>query len=190
MRNCLKGRCKYMIIELLLIYIVYLILVIVGTYYVTLFIKQENYSRDDFKKVSPWFSMVWSKLTIHSPLPIFFIVLIVSSLLGIMIPIVIKHWITSSTIIFAAIFLLLPLLKNNISKTMVSSSAEYSDNAMNMLVRYSDIIIFGFGLGTATMLLYNWGSQKLISFLWFLPNFIVISILLGIQLKKYLDRQQ
>ena len=62
---------------------------------------------------------------------------------------------------------------------MVTTGAGFSDTVMNIFSKYYNFILLGFGTGTGAGLMYNWGVYKTVPFLWFLINFTVISILLG-----------
>ena len=177
-----------MILELILIYFVYLVIIILGSYYIDLFLSKDQYTKKEIKNSLPYFSKLLD--TIKHTYSITSLVVIVSatSLLGILLPVLIQHWLTNSAIFFAVLFFILPLLKKQLEKYKVSDSENPLDNLSNIIIRYDDIILIGLGLGTASAIILNWGTTKFIPFLWFLVNIIIISILLGITFYKFIKK--
>ena len=51
-----------MIIELLIIYLVYLLLLILGSYYVNLYISKDQFTKEELKDILPYISQLWSKI--------------------------------------------------------------------------------------------------------------------------------
>jgi hypothetical protein len=110
--------------------------------------------------------------------------LIISSIVGILLPMLSEHWFLNSSIIFVVMFFIFPLAKKNFDKAKVTTGGKLSDTAMNIFLKYYNFILIGFGSGTASALMYNWGVFKAVHFLWFLINFIALSILIGIAIKN------
>jgi hypothetical protein len=116
------------------------------------------------------------------------VILIVSSLVGIALTMVTDYWFLNSAIIVTVMFFIFPLAKKNFDKAMVTTGGNLSDTAMNMFLKYYNFILVGFGTGTASALMYNWGAFKAIHFLWFLINIIALTILLGIAINNIVNQ--
>lgn len=172
------------IIEFFLIYIVYLFLILAGYYYINLFISKEQYSKDELKNILPYFSQLWNKISSSYSILTLCIILLVLSIIGILIPMVSSHWIFNSSILFVVLFFVLPYLKKHYEKAQVAESDQYSDTVVNIFIKYTSIVLIGFGTGLGCALIYNWRSLININSLWFLLNIIVVSILLGITLNN------
>ena len=99
--------------------------------------------------------------------------------MGILIIMLSEHWLLNSAIIFIIVFLTFPIAKKNFDKVKVTTGSGFSDTAINIFSKYYNFILLGFGTGTGAGLMYNWGVYKAVPFLWFLINFTVISILVG-----------
>ncbi len=162
-----------MIIEILLIYIVYLVIVILSSYYVNLYISKDQFTKDELKEILPYLSKFWTRITGNYSILILGIVIIVSSFLGIIIPMLSNNWFFNSSILFVIMYLTFPLAKRNFDKAKVTTGGDISDTIVNIFAKYYTIILIGFGTGTATALMYNWGAYRIIHFLWFVINFII-----------------
>jgi hypothetical protein len=173
-------------IEILLIYIVFLSILILGSYYVDLYLSKDQFTKEELKDVLPYLLKLWRKVSHSFSMLLLAVILAVSSLLGILFPMVSQNWFLNSSIIFLTMFFSFPVLKRNFDKTTVTVSGSYADTAMNIFVKYHNIILVGFGAGTASGLIYNWGAFKAVHFLWFLVNLIVLSILTGMVIKNIL----
>jgi hypothetical protein len=166
------------IIEIVLIYVAYLILLILGSYYVDLYLSKDQFTKNELKDIMPYLKESLNRvLRTYS-------ILVISSAIGIALPMLSQHWFLNSAILFLVMFFTFPLAKKNLEKAKVTTGGNLSDTAMNIFTEYDNIILTGFGAGTATGLMYNWGVYKAIHFLWFLINFIVLSILVGIAIKN------
>ncbi len=168
-----------MVIEIVLVYLCYFFLILAGSYYFTLFTSKDVYTRDDFKLVFPFISKFISSINDNYPGATFWSVLLVSSFSGILIPMIITHWITNSSILFIILFFVLPVIKNNHEKFHVTGPETYSDALTGLVYRFSDAIILGYGVGLGTALMYNWRSLSHIYSLFFLLNIIILSIFIG-----------
>jgi hypothetical protein len=171
-------------IEIILIYIVYLFVLIVGSYYVDLYLSKDQFTKEELKDVLPYLSKLWRKIAHSYSVSLVAAILTVSSLFGILFPMVSQNWFLNSSIIFLIMYFSFPVLKKNFDKTTVTVSGSYADTATNIFVKYHEIILIGFGAGTATGLIYNWGVFKAVHFLWFLVNLIALSILIGLAIKN------
>jgi hypothetical protein len=163
---------------------VYLILIILGSYYVDLYLSKDQFTKEELKNVIPYLTKFWYGMANNYALTILAVILVISSLVGIALTMVTQHWLLNSAIIFAVLFFIFPLAKKNFDKAMVTTGGNLSDTAMNMFLKYYNFILVGFGTGTASALMYNWGAFKAIHFLWFLINIIALTILLGITIKN------
>ena len=169
-----------MIIELILIYLTYLIILILGSYYVNLYLSKDQFTKEELKNIFPFLAQFWNRILSNFSIFLVAIILFISSLLGILIIMLSEHWFLNSAIVFIIVFLTFPLVKKNFAKVMVTTGAGFSDTVINIFSKYYNFMLLGFGTGTGAGLMYNWGVYKTVPFLWFLINFTVISILCGI----------
>lgn len=174
-------------IEFLLIYIIFILVVIVAYYYSSLIMSKEQYTRDELKGVIYFFPVFLNKVSEKYSFVMFFATMLGSSLIGMFPAAVTYHWFANSAILFGAVFAGLPVLKKNFEATRVTESESYSDTAANFILKYNEPLIFGFGIGAGSMLISNWGSSREISFLWFILNLIIITVLLTMTSKKIFD---
>ncbi len=175
-----------MIIEFAVLCVVYLFIVLVGVYYFTLLTMKDNYTKDEFKNVLPFFRKSWEKVSSDYPVPLFLSILVISVFFGVVIPMIFRHWVTNSSIFFVLLFFLLPVLKKYLEKSQVAESKSFSDNLSNLFIKYMDIIIIGFGTGLGSALIYNWRDLPEIYSPFFLINLIIISLFLGHIVKNVL----
>jgi hypothetical protein len=171
------------IIELILLFLAYLAVVMLGSYYVNLYITHDHFSKEDLKNVLPYLSDLWSGITNNS-LAALIGILIVSSFLGMLITMITNNWFLNSSIIFVILFLIFPLAKKSFDNARVTTGGGFADRTIEIFAKYYNFILIGYGAGTGTALMYNWGVYKSVPFLWFLINFIVISILIGLVIKN------
>lgn len=172
-----------MIIEIIIIYIVYLAMLILGTYYVNLYLSKDSFTKDELKDVLPYLTKLWSTVMTKYSMSIMLICLGVASLFGVLLPLLSQNWFLNSGIIFIVMFLSFPLAIKNFNMARITTGGTFYDTAMNIFVNNSSFILIGFGTGTATGLMYNWGVYKEINFLWFMINFLVLSVMIGIVIK-------
>ena len=173
-----------MLVTIIILYIVYLIILILGSYYVNLYLSQDQFTKEELKNIVPYLTKLWNSIANNYSMAILAGSLIVSSIIGIALTMLTQHWFLNSAVIFAVMFFVFPLAKKNFDKAMVTTGGNLSDTAMNIFLKYYNFILVGFGTGTASGLMYNWGAFKAIHFLWFLINIIVLTILLGITIKN------
>jgi hypothetical protein len=176
------------IIELLLMYVVYLLLLIIGSYYVNLYLSKDQFTKEELKEVLPYLSQLLSKIINNYSTSILIATLLVSSIIGIALPLISDHWFLNSSIIFLIMFFTFPVAKKNFDKTQVTTGGTASDTVINIFSRYYNVILIGFGNGSATGLMYNWGVYKSVHFLWFLINFIALSVMVGVAIKNFYDQ--
>lgn len=173
-----------MIIEILLLYVVYLALLILTSYYINLYISKDQFTKDELKDILPYLARFKVAITAKYTTFLFVIILSTSSLIGLIIPFLSNNWFLNSSIIFIITYFTFPLVKKNFDNAKVTTGGNFSDTIINIFAGYYNIIIIGFGAGTATAIMYNWGANKAIHFVWLMINFIIISILSGIEIKN------
>ena len=173
-----------MIIEILLLYVAYFAVLILASYYINLCISKDQFTKEELKDVLPYINRFRVTITAKYTPFMLLVILAVSSIFGLIIPFLSDNWLLNSSIIFIVIYFTFPLAKKNFDNAKVTTGGNFSDTAINIFAGYYNVIIIGFGVGTATAIMYNWGSNKAIHFLWFLINFIIISIFTGIAIKN------
>jgi len=173
------------VIELLIIYLVYLMLLIMGSYYVNLYISKDQFTKDELKNILPYLAQLWNKIINNHSAPLLIAAFAISAIIGIALPLLSDIWFLNSSIIFLVMFFTFPVAKKNFDKTQVTTGGALSDTIINIFCRYYNIILIGFGNGTATGLMYNYKS---IHFLWFLINLIALSVMIGVAIKNFIDQ--
>jgi len=171
------------IIEILLIYIFYLLIIVVGSYYVNLYLTKDQFTKDELKDIMPYLTKLWNRTATSYSLATLLTCLFAASIIGILLPMLSQHWFLNSAIIFIIMFFAFPLAKKNYDIARITTGGSFADTAMGIFVKYSSIILIGFGTGTATGIMYNWGAYKAIHFIWFLVNLIVLTIGIGMVIK-------
>ena len=166
-------------------FIVYLSLLILGSYYVNLYVSKDQFTKDELKNVMPYLTQLMGKIVNNYSTSILIATLLVSSIIGIALPLLSDHWFLNSSIIFLVMFFAFPVAKKNFEKTQVTTGGTLSDTIINIFTRYYNVILIGFGNGSATGLMYNWGVYKSVHFLWFLINLIALSVLTGVAIKNF-----
>ena len=173
---------------LILLYVVYVFLLVVVSYYVTLFTTKEEYTQEELKNVFPFFSYTWEVVSSKYSLLSFFVILVISSVLGMIVPFISKNWFLNSSILFIVIFFTVPYLRNYFEDGMVTESDNSLDTYANIFVKHSDLIVLGFGIGLGSALTYVWRNNVEISTIWFLINIIIVTVLLEISLKTVFSK--
>jgi hypothetical protein len=173
------------IIELLIMYVVYLVLLILGSYYVNLYLSKDQFTKDELKAVMPYLTTLLNKAVNNYSTSILTATLLVSSIFGIALPLLSDHWFLNSSIIFLIMFFTFPLAKKNFDKTQVTTGGTATDTMINIFIRYYNVILIGFGNGSATGLMYSWGVNKSVHFLWFLINLIALSVMTGVVIRNF-----
>jgi len=173
-----------MIISIFLVYVILLLLILIGTHYFNLILSKEEFTRADITNLSRFFNQLWSGIKNTYPLSVFIFMILASSIIGILIPSVIQHWFTNSSILFLCVYFIFPLLKKYYEQSQVTTSENYSDTAVNIFVRYNSVIIIGFGAGTGAVLLYHIRTMEHIHTLWLLINLIILIIFMGILIRN------
>lgn len=167
------------LIEIFLVYLVYLFLVLAGTYYVTMFNSKDVYTKEEIKNVFPYIFLCMTRINALYPITVFFAVMIVSSFIGVIIPLLVDHWIANSSLLFIILFFGLPVVRKILERSYTDDPDTITDALAGLVVKFMEVIILGFGAGQATALIYNWRSLPEIHSLFFLVNIVIISIFIG-----------
>jgi TM2 domain-containing membrane protein YozV len=162
---------------IIIIYMCFVFFLVSVSYYVTLFSQKEQYTREEISNVLPYIFESWRKLGAKYPVTGLLLALLVSSFIGLLVPFISSHWSINSAVFYGLFYAVFPILKERFDSTRVSSSPYYRDDISNAFSRYAGIILFGFGAGTGTSLMYNWAHNKELGFLWFILNLAVITVL-------------
>lgn len=131
---------QYVIIEIIFIYIVYLVMLILGTYYVNLYLSKDNFTKDELKDVLPYLTKLWATVTTKYSMSIMLICLGVASLVGALLPLLSQNWFLNSGIIFIVMFLSFPFAIKNFNMSRITTGGTFYDTAMNIFVNNSSFI--------------------------------------------------
>lgn len=176
-----------MIIEIIIIEIVYLLAMVGILYYYNLIKSKENYTKEELKSIIPFFRFFLDKLKSSFTIPMFIFIFVITSFIGVLILFLIDSWVVNSALIPLVLFFVLPYIKSHYEKTQVSISDSYSDTVVVLIIRYYPIVLLAFCSSVAAALLYNWAEYRVIHFLWMIPNFIIVSMLTVITMKKAIE---
>jgi len=165
------------LLYVVIIYAVFTLFILTVCYYVNLISSKDQYTREEISNILPFVAETWQKVYSRYPSPMLFLMLLGSSFIGLLIPFLSSHWFFNSAVFFVVLYLVAPLAKERVDSVKVSNSDEIKDDLTNLFSRFTYIIVLGFGLGTATSLMYNWAQEKELSFLWFLLNLAAIVLL-------------
>jgi len=171
-------------IDNLLTFIIYLSISVIVTYYYNLLISKNEYSRDEIQKVMPQLVNIWNKISgKYTTLNILFIISI-SALIGGGIPGLFHNSIINSALLPFVVFYFLPKAAVYFEETRVTTSESITDILEDVYVKYYLLINSSFIAGYGSTLIYNWVNLGIISFYWFILNFIIITSILVITLKE------
>ena len=113
-----------MIIELIIIYLVYLLLLVLGSYYVNLYISKDQFTKDELKDVLPYLAKLWGKIINNHSISVLIAVFIISAIIGMALPLLTDHWFLNSSIIFLVMFFSFPVAKKNFNKLKLQPVAQ------------------------------------------------------------------
>lgn len=165
-------------ISLLILYAAAIFISLILFHYFQLFRSKEQYTRDELKNVIPSIPKYWDSLLQRYSISGFAFYLLVSTILGLLIPFISLGWFLQSSIIFVILFLVLPYVKRYMENIRVTAPADYGDILSNIFIRYTEVILYGFGAGTFSSITYLWSTHKELSFFWYIINAAVILILM------------
>lgn len=171
-------------IQNILTFFIYLLCSVIVTYYYNLLMSKNEYSRDEIQKVMPQLINIWKKVSArYTPLNMIFIISI-SALIGGGIPGLFHNSIINSALLPFAVFHFLPKTAVYFEQTRVTTSESITDILEDIYVKYYLLINSSFIAGYGSTLIYNWVNLGLISFYWFIINFVIITAILVITLKE------
>ncbi len=165
------------LLYIVLIYIIFTAFLLTVTYYADLISSKEQYTREEISNIIPFIAETGQKIIEKYPLPGLGLAIFFPSLLGLLMPFISNGWFLNSAFLFVCLYILLPIAKERFDSTRVSASEYYADEIANYISKYAGMILFGFGAGTGTGLMYTWAHEKELGFLWFIFNLIVIVVL-------------
>ncbi len=174
-----KGVYKMALLNILIVYAVYLILVFVIAHYVNLFSSKSEYTRAELTDLKPLAGTVKKKLEMKYS-PAFVIVsMLITSLVGLLFSLV-EHWIFQSALVAVLLFVIIPMVQKYIMDRMVIASDSSIDTFANIFAKYCNFIILGYGAGYGAGLMYYWSMTREMLFIWFALNIVVVTVILVI----------
>lgn len=166
-------------INLLISFLFYAFVVLALNYYISLFLTKDQFTKEELKNIKPFFTHIWTVMTTMYPASAFLAAFISSSIVGIIFPRIIIYWLFSSILPFALVYISFPYISKHFQETKVAESEGLKDKFANIFIKYQQIFVFGFGLGSLASFSVNWLSDpKMYSFLLFAANIAGSIILL------------
>lgn len=171
-------------IQNILTFLIYLFCSVIITYYYNLLMSKNEYSRDEIQRVIPQLINIWNKVSNkYTTLNMIFIISI-SALIGGGIPGIMHNSIINSALLPFIVFYFLPKAAVYFEETRVTTSESITDTLEDVYVKYYLLINSSFIAGYGSTLIFNWVNMGLISFYWFLINFIIVTAILVLSLKE------
>lgn len=165
------------LLNILIVYAVYLVIVFIIAYYVELFRSKSEYTRQELTDLKPLAGTVKKKMEMkYSPLLVV-IIMLIASIIGLLFS-HIEHWIFQSALVAVALFFVIPLAQKYIMDRMVIASDSSMDTFANIFAKYCNFIILGYGTGYGAGLMYYWSMTREMLFIWFALNILVVTVLL------------
>ena len=165
-------------------FLIYFLCSVIISYYYNLLISKNEYSRDELQKVVPQLINIWNKISgKYATINMIFIILI-PALIGGGIPGVFTNSLINSALLPFLVFYFLPKAAVYFEETRVTTSESFTDILEDTYVKYYLLINSGFIAGYGSTLIFNWINLGIISFYWFVINFIIITIMLVLSLKE------
>jgi len=165
------------LINILAVYAVYLVIILVAAHYFGIFTAKTEYTRKELTDMKPLVDSIKGKMTMKYSASLVVIIVVVTSLPGILLAHV-PHWLFQSALVTGALFLALPPVRKYYMDRMVVASGEMADTAANIFVKYCHFIILGYGTGYGAGLMFYWSETREMMFLWFALNIVVTTALM------------
>ncbi len=165
------------IVSIVAVYAIYLVIILIAAHYLGIFTAKTEYTRKELTDMKPLVDTIRGKMTMKYSISLVIIVVLVTSLSGILLA-QIPHWLFQSALVTAALFLVLPPVRKYFLDRMVVSSEEMGDTAANIFVKYCRFIILGYGTGYGSGLMFYWNENREMYFLWFALNIGVATVLM------------
>lgn len=179
-----------MIFHLFLIGVIYLIIILTLTFFATLYFSSGTVAKNDLRRIIPFYSQFFNIILSSYSLFKLSIILLISTAISTIFTVFFDNWISNSAIIFFISFFVFPVLVKSFENTMVTMGSSIRDSIVNTFIEYHPIILLGYGTANGAGLIYNWMVMKEVNFLWFLINFLITSILVGIIIKNTVSVKQ
>jgi len=161
--------------QLIFIFITYTIISLILTYYFHLFISQTIYTRNEIRDIIPHLGNILWKIYNRFSILILLGLYSLSGLISIMILSILDYWIINSAFLPIVVYIIGPRIAVYFEQTRVTISNDYHDIFQILYIKYYNYILTGFFSGFSTQLIDNWINKNIISFYWFLLNFIIIT---------------
>jgi len=170
--------------ELFLIFIFYSLGVLIFTYYFNNFLSQT--SDNSLISTNPLYILgnIFKKISSNYSVSMVVLLWFFSAFIAMLLLFIATNWIINSAIIPLIVFFAGSKAAIYFEETKVTISESSSNIIETIYARYYRYIISGFLSGFATKLLDNWINIGAISFLWFLINFLIITIIIALVLKE------
>ena len=165
------------------VYAVYLFIILVIAYHAGLLSAKTEYTRQELTDMAPLLNTVRGKLTMKYSPSFVIILMLISSLIGILFS-DLPHWFFQSALLTIVFFIVLPVLQKHFQDRMVIASSEVSDTAANIFAKYCEFIILGYGTGFGAGFMYYWNATHDMFFLWFAVNIVLVTALMVVTAKK------
>lgn len=169
-----------------IIYLVFLVFIVAMDYYINLFASKDHFTKDELKSIIPHLGDSLGILQRKYSSVLFLLFFAVSTFFGVLLPLVSSHWFLNSAILFVIFFFAFAFIKDHIDKIMVTTSENLRDAVANVFSRHCEVFTLGFGIGTGASLIYVWGNNREMSFLWFLANMVITTIMIEFTLRTIL----
>ncbi len=165
-------------ISLIILYVAAIFISLILFHYFQLFRSKEQYTKEELKNVIPSIPRYWDSLLQRYSISGFVFSLLAATIPGLLIPFISLGWFFQSAIIFILLFIILPYVRGYMENIRVTAPADYGDVISNIFIRYTDVILYGFGAGTLSSITYLWTTHRELSFLWYIINAAVILIIM------------
>lgn len=172
------------LIQLIIICALYFVIILSLTYFASAFLAQEADQKADFSQVITFYRQFLQKIRDEYLGFRFIFILVISAACGIFITLAVDNWLFNSGILFLLMFIIFPVLVKSFENAYVTTGSSFKDEFINAFIKHNPIILLSYGTGNGGAIIYNWIILNDIHFVWFIFNFLIISILLGIIIKK------
>ncbi|HNR87872.1 MAG TPA: hypothetical protein PKM65_05990 [Spirochaetota bacterium] len=169
-----------------IIYIVFLGFVVTMDFYINLFTNKDQFSKEELTGIFPHLTATLGLIQAKYSTPIFLLFFALATFFGVLLPLISTHWFLNSAILFVIVFFVFSFIKDHIDRIMVTASESFRDVVANVFSRHCEIFTLGFGVGTGASLIYVWGNNREMSFLWFLANMVIATIMIEFTLRTIL----
>ena len=142
-------------INIILIYVLYLISALVLAYYIDLFNKNEQLSKNDLKQLLFYYKELWDKFNSNQSLVLNLSVIGLSSLFGMIQIYIFDNFLLGSFIPIIAIYFATPYIEKSLGEKF--NTEENSGSIISIISGNLNEILIGYGIGMSTIMIYQWG---------------------------------